>query len=59
MLGWRLGEHLEAPVLHNVYTVVNVLHQLHQQQRLVRGAEMSEVRRQKSVTAGWEERKVS
>ena len=44
-------------VLHNVHTVVNVLHQLHQQQRLVRGAEMSEVRKQKSVTAGqWEKR---
>ena len=41
LLSWRLGEHLEAPVLHDVHTVVNLLHQLHQQKRLVRGAEIS------------------
>ena len=56
-LGWRLREHLEAPVLHDVHAVVNVLHQLQQQHRFFRGAEMSEweVRKQKSVISGWEE----
>ena len=43
VLCWRLGEHLEAPVLHDVHAVVNLLHQLHQQKRLVRGAEMSAI----------------